>query len=179
MSSDRESSWESLPPQLKTSKLAYAIDPEGAADAADNFDTRLFWGRYQFHSLSLPEVGAYLWGNFGEQMQAQSDEELLVWLKHMEFRDHVAFEAMNDAEVIQVIRTNEQILVGYMDRYPRCDDFTVAFANAGMTPSQDPTALRGQIRTLFSKDPELRAILPEMIRKSATPSPSAPLESAE
>jgi len=171
MSSDGESAWESLPPQLKTSKLAYAIDPEGAADAADNLDTRLFWGRFKFHNLSLPQIGAYLWSNFGEQMQAQSDEELLTWLQHMEFRDHVAFETMSDAEVIQFVRTNEQILVGCMDRYPRSGDFTVAFANAGMTPSQDPTALRGQIRTLFSKDPELRAILPEMIQQSATPSP--------
>lgn len=104
-------------------------------------------------------------------MQAQSDEELLAWLQHMEFRDHVAFETMSDAEVIQVIRRNEQILGDYVDRYPRCDDFSVAFQNANMTPSPDPAVLRGQIRKLFCEDPELRAILPEMIRKSATPSP--------
>jgi len=171
MSSDGEPAWESLPPQLRTSQLAHAICPEGAADAADNLDTRLFWGRFEFHSLSLPQIGAYLWSRFGEQMQAQSDEELLAWLQHMEFRDHVAFETMSDAEVIQVIRRNEQILGDYVDRYPRCDDFSVAFQNANMTPSPDPAVLRGQIRKLFCEDPELRAILPEMIRKSATPSP--------
>lgn len=69
MSSDGEPAWESLPPQLRTSQLAHAICPEGAADAADNLDTRLFWGRVVFHNFSQAELSAYLWRKWGEQLR--------------------------------------------------------------------------------------------------------------
>lgn len=176
---DKERDWDSLPEHLKTSRLAYTICPQGAADAADALDTLIFWGRYGFFNLDLHQVGAFLWRKFGEEMQARTDDELLAWMRHMGFRDHAAFDGMSDDEVIQTIRRNEQIMAGHMNRYPRSHDFSVAFQNAGMTPSQDPETLRAQIRTLFRTDAELNAIIPEMLERSPRPSPEGSVESPQ
>ncbi|MDD5041585.1 MAG: hypothetical protein PHX87_03890 [Candidatus Peribacteraceae bacterium] len=155
MSSEREPSWSSLPPHLQTSKLAHAICPEGAAEAAHNFDETLFWGRYGFQNLSRAELGACIWSKWGSQLADWPDEQVLAWMKHMGFRDHDALEGMRDDEVIRLIRRNEAIVTHMIERYPRSDDF---HANIGK-PSTDPEALRQQVRQVFAEDPELRFAL--------------------
>jgi len=163
MSSDGEPAWESLPPQLKTSKLAYAIDPEGATRAADNLQERLFWGRVVFHNFSQAELSAYLWRKWGEQLRGWSDAEVLAWLNAMDFRDHSAFDGMSDQEVIQLIRKNDVVMASYTERYANSGDFTVVCRQAGMEPSDNIEERRAQARRLLCEDPILKSLLSEIL----------------
>ena len=155
MSTEGEPSWASLPDHLKTSRLAHAICPEQAAEAAHNLDERLFLGRDAFHGFSRAELGVYLWRKWGSQLSALPDEDARAWMRHMGFRDHGALEGMGDDEVVQLIRRNEAIIAHMIDRYPHSDDFHANIEES----SSDPEVLRQQVRELFSRDPELRFAL--------------------
>ncbi|MFH1443760.1 MAG: hypothetical protein ABIG34_00005 [Candidatus Peregrinibacteria bacterium] len=155
MSTEGEPLWDSLPDHLKTSKLAHAICPEQAEEAAHDLQEILFMGAWKFNMLSRAELGTYLWRGFGDQMAAMSDGELLAWMRHMDFCDHSAFEGMRDDEIIQFIRQNEAIVAGLIEQYPSRGDFRATINE----PSTDPEALRRQVRKLFSEDQELQCIL--------------------
>lgn len=163
MSSGEEIPWESLPPQLRTSKLAKAICPKGAADAEQDLEKIMFWGRYGFHSLSQTELGAWLWIHYGQQLQAMQDAELLEWLRHMNFLDHSAFEGMEDGTVVQFIRKSSIVLEDFIVRYPSCDDFPHACEAMGIEPSD---SVKGRIelaRKLVGENRVLREILPGLL----------------
>ncbi|MFA5273729.1 MAG: hypothetical protein WC353_06255 [Candidatus Peribacter sp.] len=163
MSTDGEPSFDSLPDHLKTSKLAYAIDPEGAADAADNLQERLFWGRVVFHNFSQAELSVYLWRKWGEQLRGWSDAEVLAWLKAMDFRDHSTFDGMGDQDVIQLIRKNDAVLASYAERYADSGDFAVVCRQAGMEPSDNIEKRRVQARRFLCEDPLLKSLLSELL----------------
>lgn len=105
-------------------------------------------GALKFNMLSRAELGAYLWRRFGNQIQAMSDAGLLAWIKHMGFREHDAFEGMQDAEVVRLLRRNEELIARQIARYPRSDDFKATIDS----PSADPDELVQQIRKLFRED---------------------------
>jgi len=165
MSSIEEPSWESLPPHLRTSKLAFAICPHGAEAAEHDLEKVLFWGRFAFHGFSREQLGAYLWRKFGEQLSTMPDAALLSWLKKMEFRDHAAFDGMSDDDVVRYIRESANELDDYAARYAGSDDFPSACDQMDIQPSTDVRERIMQARRIFHEDPVLASLLPNLLEK--------------
>lgn len=165
MSSAEEPSWESLPPHLRTSKLAHAICPEGAQEASDSLEKIIFWGRFGFFSLSRSGLGAFLWRMFGEQLNGKSDAEVLAWMTHMNFRDHAAFEEMSDQDVMHFVRDALSKLDSYSARYIRSHDYHAACEASGITPGVTSQEQIEQARKLFRTNDVLAAILPDLLKE--------------
>ena len=165
MSPGEEPSWDSLPDHLKTSKLAHAICPQGAQAAEHDLEEVLFFGRYAFFGFSRAELGAYLWKKFGEQLNGMSDAEVLAWMKHMNFRDHAAFDEMGDDETVQFIRQTSAALDGYAVRYVHSHDFPAACDQNGIVPGSTIEEKITQARRLFRENTELVSILPSLLEE--------------
>lgn len=163
MSSGEKPSWDSLPDHLKTSQLAYAIDPEGAHAAADNLDERLFLGRAMFHGFSRAEMGAYLWRKFGQQSAAMSDADLLTWLQKMDFRGHAAFDGMEDNDVVRFLRQSAGVLDDSVVRYTHSADFPIVCRQAGVEPGSRVEKQIELARRFFCEDPVLSSFLPDLL----------------
>ena len=165
MSLGEEPSWDSLPDHLKTSRLAHAVCPEGAAEAEHGLEKIIFWGRFGFFSLSCSQLGAFLWRKFGEQLKGMSDAEVLAWMTHMNFRDHAAFEEMNDQGVLHFVRAALLKLDDYSARYIRSHDYPAMCETSGITPGVTPQEQIEQARKFFRTNDVLVSILPELLEE--------------
>jgi len=94
-----------------------------------------------------------------------SDPELLSWLQHMNFRDHDAFDGLGDHEVIQFLRQSIITLEWCVTRYPTSHDFPHTCERVGMKPGSTIEERIAQARELYRRDPELLALLPDVLEE--------------